>query len=97
MEKICSITAFGKTLSVETAQYRNGRVAITVIDDEDGYPFATFSCNIPEVPLGENEFLAKTWSENEPLRAPMLASGKFFDTGRRIPTGFVQAEIWAIR
>ncbi len=97
MGKICSITAFGQQLNVETAQYRNGRLAIQLTDPEDDQSWATFSCNLPDEPLRENEFFAKTWSENEPLREPMLASGKFIDTGRRVRTGFVEAEVWAIR
>ena len=67
-----------------------GAIAIQLVDDEDrSEPLATFSTNL--VPYGasvaEDEFCVKTWSENEVLVAPMLATGLFEDTGRRVPSG----------
>lgn len=61
-----------------------------------GEPYAVLTVCIPEVGtyLGPNEILVKTWSENMPIRASALASPYFTDTGKRVPTGFVEAEIW---
>jgi hypothetical protein len=60
---------------------------------------ATFSTNL--VPYGasvaEDEFCVKTWSENEVLVAPMLATGLFEDTCRRVPSGYVVAPVWRIK
>jgi hypothetical protein len=83
-------------------RYDNGRMAVELFDG-DGLPYATLSVNLPDAPeLGPNEFYAKTWSENAPLRQPALDSGLFEDTGRRWPlsyvrTGFVEAEVWRLK
>ena len=55
-----------------------GAIAIQLVDEEDpSEPMSTFSTNL--VPYGasvaEDEFCVKTWSENEVLVAPMLATG----------------------
>jgi hypothetical protein len=39
----------------------------------------------------------KAWSENEPLIAPLLATGLFEDTGRRTPTGYAVSPTWRIK
>jgi hypothetical protein len=90
---IGTIVAFDTTLNVLTAQYKDGTPAV-VLEDSDGEPWATLSVNIPGAPRETDEILVKTWSENEMLREPLLASGLFEDTGRRVPAGFAQAEVW---
>ena len=77
-----------------------GAIAIQLVDYKDpSEPLATFSTNL--VPYGaavaEDEFCVKTWSENEVLVAPMLATGLFEDTGRRVPSGYVVAPVWRIK
>jgi hypothetical protein len=77
-----------------------GAIAIQLVDDEDlSEPLAMFSTKL--VPCGaavaEDEFCVKTWSENEVLVAPMLATGLFEDTGRRVPSGHVVAPVWRIK
>jgi hypothetical protein len=68
--------------------------------DENGESIAMLSVNFPESShlLGENEFFAKTWEENEEIAEDALASGIFKDTGRRSSYGFmsslVNASIW---
>ena len=47
--------------------------------------------------VAEDEFCVKTWSENEVLVAPMLATGLFEDAGRRVPSGHVVAPVWRIK
>jgi hypothetical protein len=44
--------------------------------------------------MEEGDILVKTWSENERTTDILRKSGLFIDTGRRVPTGFTQAEIW---
>ncbi len=46
--------------------------------------------------LGDGEFFAKTWSENEEIAADALASGIFRDTGRT-SGDIVNAPIWTFR
>jgi len=40
------------------------------------------------------DILVKTWSENKNITDALRNSGLFIDTGRRCPTGFVNAEVW---
>lgn len=92
-----TVKAYGKTYktTLEVREYANRRVALRYMSD-DGIPYGVLTVNIPEASLGPNEILVKTWSENEPLAAAALASGLYRDTGRRLKTGFVEAQIWEI-
>jgi len=78
------------------AYFGNGRLAIQAVDCVDGEPYGTLTCNIPDVFLKNNEILVKTWSENEGLAKAARESGLFRDTGKRVSTGFVQAEVWEV-
>ncbi len=73
--------------------YANGRVALQLFSDKQG-PIATITVNLPEEPLEDGEFFVKGWSENERIIPDVLASGLFEDTGKRVPTGFVEAPVW---
>ena len=91
-----------------TIQYPTGQVEIAVLasryshggriqvrlEAPNGDPWGTLTVNLPDVPLAQNEILVKTWSENKFLRSPALRCGLFEDTGRRVPNGFVEAEVW---
>jgi hypothetical protein len=85
------------TARVVTGTYRNGGLAVEIVDDS-GEPIATLSVNMPERAhlLGENEFFAKTWSENREIAEEALASGHFLDTGRT-SGDVVNASIWTFR
>ena len=74
---------------------RSGQTAVQLFL-AGGELLATLSLNIPEKGnlLGEGEFFAKTYSENEEIAQACLASGRFEDTGKRVASGFVQVEIW---
>lgn len=63
---------------------------------ENGGCWGILSCNLPKetAMLGAGEFFAKTWSENEGWSQAALDSGIFVDTGVRVRTGFVEAQIW---
>ncbi|MCL4722808.1 MAG: hypothetical protein KJZ90_00835 [Rhodocyclaceae bacterium] len=94
MPKIGEIKALGHEIELMAVRYGNGRPAIVMADKEDGLPFGNLSTNLPDVHLGQNEIFVKTWGENGPLRQPVLESGLFRDTGRRVPAGHVEAEVW---
>ena len=83
----------GEYVRFEFGFYENGRTAITIICD-DGDQFGVLTTNLSDQPQGEGEIFVKTWSENAVLREPILALGIFEDTGKRVPTGFVEAEVW---
>jgi len=89
---------FDKTYNTVFAvgQYQNGRVAVQLVDAKTSEPFATLTVNIPQATVSDNEIIVKTWTENEPVARAAFESGLFHDTGKRIPTGFSQAQIWKV-
>lgn len=92
-------TPYGSATIVVGRYPAGGAIAIALVADEDPTEaMATFSTNL--VPYGAqvsiDEFCVKTWSENEVLVAPMLATGLFEDTGRRVPSGYVASPVWRI-
>ncbi|WP_140637259.1 hypothetical protein [Methylibium rhizosphaerae] len=94
-----AMTPFGAA-DVYVGRYpAGGAIAVQLLGSDTGEPLGIFSTNL--VPygaqVGDTEFHAKVWSENEPLVAPMLASGLFEDTGRTEASGFVMAPVWRIR
>lgn len=94
-------TIYGPALICIGRYPTGGAIAVQLIsDDEDSpEPLATFSTNL--VPygavLGPDEFNVKSWSENQALVAPMLATGLFEDTGRSTPSGYVTSPIWRLK
>lgn len=89
------ITMFGKQYDVELieAKYGDGSIALEVIDSQDGEPFGRLTVCVPDTRLNENEVLVKTWSENQEWASQFLKYG-FEDTGRRVKTGYVEAQVW---
>ncbi len=96
--KIGQIKAYDTTLDLVRQAYSDGNLAIEVVSAEDGERYGVLTVNLPQsVDLAKNgEFAVKTWNENAPMREPALASGLFVDTGKRIPTGWVEAEVWRL-
>ena len=92
---------YGEKLSVQLGVSQNGQPKVQLwVDEEEGYcsPAGTLSIASPIlVDLAPGEFLAKVWSENEEIAAVALKSGLFIDTGRRIPMGFVEAQVWLLK
>lgn len=86
-------TTYGRA-TIKDLKYTNGRRAIQLIDYEDGSPIACLTVNLPNNNLEPDEFFVKTWSENEEIAKDCLKSGMFIDTGKRVSTGFVQAQVW---
>lgn len=99
MKKI-EINSYGSKLEVilvkEHYQADNS-TAIELMCNEDGYwePYSTLTVCIPGAILEDNEILVKTWSENEPLKE-LATTDLFTDTGKRVKSGFVEAEIWRV-
>lgn len=87
----------GETLTLDMSKfYRDGTPAIQIFC-EDGEPFATLTVSVDHrLLLKPGQFIVKTWSENEPIAKALLAAGAFKDTGERIPTGFVEAQVWEL-
>jgi hypothetical protein len=91
-----STRSFGTIQVITSAYRRDGHLAVELVD-ENGELVATLSVNMPECGhlLGENEFFAKTWSENEEIAEDALSSGIFRDTGRT-SGDVVNGRIWTI-
>ena len=93
-------TPYGSATILVGRYPAGGAIAIQLVgDDVPTEPMATFSTNL--VPYGAqvscDEFCVKTWSENEVFVAPMLSTGLFEDTGKRVPSGYVVSPIWRIK
>ena len=86
------------TVYIVPGNYRNGERLAVEIADTHGEIIAVLSANMPERAhlLGENEFFAKRWSENEEIAEEALASGHFLDTGRRSGDD-LNARIWKLK
>tara|TARA_Y100000310_G_scaffold277750_1_gene295740 strand:- start:955 stop:1278 length:324 start_codon:yes stop_codon:yes gene_type:complete len=73
----------------------DGNPCINAYRDDEHGPWGTLTVNVAGwTAKDENEILVKTWSENESWTSDILLHGPFEDTGRRVPTGFVQAQVW---
>lgn len=95
---VSSATPFellGQKCHMVDGVYDTGRTAIRIISG--GLPFAVLTVNLPDDPLEDGEIFVKTWSENAAIREPILALGIFEDTGKRVPTGFTEAEVWRFK
>lgn len=89
---IHKITVRGIVGNVKYVYYAQGNIAIQYMGDAG--PLGTLTVNLPDDELDDGEFAVKTWSENEQLAKAAFATGLFEDTGKRIPTGFVEAQVW---
>lgn len=67
------------------------------IDHAQGDRIATLTIYLDNVVLLPGELLVKTWEENERVAKQALASGLFEDTGKRVPTGYVEAQVWRFK
>lgn len=76
-----------KTLAIREQQYKQGGLAVRLIDMEDGVPYARVSVYIEGVRLALDEFVFKTWSENQGLLEEMKAAGVVEETGRFVEVG----------
>lgn len=87
---------YGEKISVQLGvSYQNGQPKVQLWDNEG--PAGSLSIAGPtDVMLAPGEFLAKVWSENEEIADCALKSGVFIDTGRRVPVGHAEAQIWKI-
>lgn len=87
----------GKANVITSTYHKGGRLSVELVDD-NGDEIAMLSVNMPECSrfLGDGEFFAKTWSENETIAEDALASGIFRDTGRT-SGDTVNARIWTFR
>lgn len=75
-----------RKLSVLTDQYKFGGGLVVELIDETGEPYTRVSTNC-EVQLAHDEFVFKTYSENDGLLEAMVAAGIVETTGRFVEVG----------
>lgn len=85
---------FGTKLRLRRASYRNGGRTALFLETQSGEPFTDLTVNIPTAPLDNGELIIRAWDVNEDIAKAALQSGLFVDTGKRIPSGFVEAQVW---
>lgn len=86
----------GYTCNAYLTRYSHGGAqAVFLTDTRDGGPVATATVNVPGVGenLPEGHALLKDYAENEGMLAALQAAGLVADTGRRVPTGYVQVPV----
>ena len=77
------------TVSVHTDRYMyGGRLVVQLVDEADGQDYATVSVNGGMVSLADDEFVFKTYSENEGLLEGLVAAGVVETTERFVELGF---------
>lgn len=101
--------AFGKVtlgdyqLAFEAQAYAFGEgapLALALHVMEDGRPVEPWSdvtsC-VRGAQVEPDEVIVKTYNESEVMREPLLATGYFEDTGKRIASGFAELEVWRLK
>ena len=76
--------------SLEYLRYQNGNLAVQ-LNLDNGEPYATLSVNT-EHALADNEFVAKTYSENEGLVEQFIEKGHFVPVSISAPVGFAPSQ-----
>lgn len=78
---------------VVKGRYSNGRVALTLVDEEDGGPVAVATINVPEIPLRDNEAFIKNYSENAGILNVLKRAGVIRKTGEMYQKDYVTLPI----
>lgn len=76
-------------------QYGNGRLALSLVDEETGEPIAKASVNVgDEIPLGATQMDVKSWSENEGMVEALFEAGigMPLEGDPLIPCGYATAD-----
>lgn len=85
-----------KDLKIVVSKYLIDDQTAVALRTPDGIPYATLSVNVEDAPVLDNEFVVKTYSENEGLAE--IYAHHFEDTGKRVSFGFVKdAPIWRLK
>jgi hypothetical protein len=76
-----------------SAYENGGRIALFLIDAEDGEPVSTCTVNLPAEPLGIGEVFIKDYSENEGMAEFLVKEGVVELTGRVVVSGYVKIPV----
>lgn len=75
----------GDVLDIVEEQYRDGRVAV-VLYDQEGERYCTVSINVPNAPLSAGDFVVDR-DVDVSLYLALIRTSLFVDTGRRVDYG----------
>jgi hypothetical protein len=92
--RIGRLTLGAESYDIVVARFPNDRIAVVL--EKNFRLWIRVAMNVPAQDIAEDEFFAKTHDENEEFREPLLATGLFADTGRRLEIGFVELELWRL-
>lgn len=81
---------------IEKVCYQSNKAACLKLVDEEGI-VAVATVNLEGVELAPEEVCIKDWSENTGMLSELIRHGIVEDTGRRIPTGFVEAAVCRLK
>ena len=86
------------TLFIKKEKYRNNNsMSVSLIDKEDGSPFATISVNLPESDnLSKDEFFVKDWSENKDIVQQLIKQKVIIPTGKSARSGYVNPKSYKL-
>jgi len=88
------------TVAFEAMLYADNTLALELHAMEEGRPVEPFSTLTVRVkntdPMQSDEICVRLYGDNELFRTPMLASGLFADTRKRVAVGFAEVEIWQL-
>jgi len=62
----------GRRMGIVKTSYNSARVAL-FLTGADGQVYSRLCTNVSDVPLADDEFIARTHQENAELRGPLLA------------------------
>lgn len=91
MASIVWKTAWGEQVhcTPRFSYYRDGRLALELVDPFNGTRLVTASVNVPEVELAPDEIALKDYSENTGVLDALVRGGVVAVTERAVRTGFV--------
>lgn len=80
-------------VSLKFGRYHNRRIAIEVIDLEDGCPVMMATVNLPDVSLSADEVIIKNYSENEGVLEFLIENGIVSAPVRSVSSGWVTCPV----
>lgn len=79
--------------TLTSGRYSNGRIALKLIDANDGLPVATATVNIIEAPLNPGEIIIKDYSENDGMWLTLFKAGIVSEPLRYVNSGWVRCPV----
>ena len=84
-----------RNLTLQPALYQNQSIAFRLFED-DGECYGILTTYIEHADLRSDEICIPSWNFEAEILAGLLATGRFLDTRRVVPTGFVEAPVWRV-